>query len=405
MSIDWPETTKRNGLPVQKSQANIRAFLKALGITLRHNDFTRRDEIMRVGRDTVPLDDATIRELRLAADDEGLSPKAEYFCDVLFNEARRNGYHPVRDYLAKRKWDGKDRLDRLAADYLGAEDTEFNRHIVAATAIAAVRRILAPGTKHDNLLVIEGAQGVGKSSFVKALASEAWFSDSFHIGTDPKETIEQTSGKWICELSELAGLGRKERERVKASLSRTVDTARTAYQRIACDVPRQFIMIGTSNSSEYLTDTTGNRRFWPIRIGKVKLDAIRRDRDQIWAEAVVREAMGESTELPPELWEDAEVTQEARLNTEPWLDKLGEHIEDQCGGIRASAVWDFLGIETSRQDPHMASRVSDVMRRLNFAKDKKRPPGTTHQVACFVRTGWGLNSAMPWIDLPRGGRS
>lgn len=401
---DWPEVVKGSTRPIQRSQANICAFLGARGITLRHNAFTRRDEIIRDGRNAQPLDDAILREIRLDADAAGLSPKVEYFNDVIFNEARRNTFHPVMAYLDRLEWDGNDRLDQLAASYLGAEDTALNRQFIRSTLIAAVRRIRSPGSKFDNLLVIEGPQGAGKSSFVKALAGEQWFSDSLHIGTDPKETIEQTSGKWICELGELAGLGKKDRERVKAFLSRSVDSARLSYQRLASDAPRQFILIGTSNSSEYLTDTTGNRRFWPIHIGKVDLEAIRRDRDQIWAEAAYYESEGESTELPPELWEDAEAAQERRLNAEPWLDLIEAELGDRTGAIAATTVWSFLGIETSRQDPHMAQRIGDVMRRLGFERGKRRAPGFPNPVACFVRHGWGFGAA-PWIDLPKGGRS
>ncbi|MBX9842583.1 MAG: virulence-associated E family protein [Xanthobacteraceae bacterium] len=403
MSIDWPEVAINTQRPIQRSQANVCAFLESRGIKLRHNAFTRRDEIARDGRNPQPLDDAILREIRLEADAVGLSPKVEYFNDVIFNEARRNSFHPVLAYLDRLQWDGKDRLDRLAARYLGADDTALHRQFIRSTLIAAVRRIRSPGSKFDNLLVIEGAQGAGKSSFVKALASEAWFSDSLHIGTDPKETIEQTSGKWICELGELVGLGKKDRERVKAFLSRTVDSARLSYQRLASDAPRQFILIGTSNSSEYLTDTTGNRRFWPIRIGTVDLDAIRRDRDQIWAEAAYHEGEGESTELPPELWDDAAAAQECRLNSEPWFDELDAEIGERHGAVRAAAVWSFLGIATDRRDPHMAVRIGDVMRRLGFEKDKRRSVGFPNPVACFVREGWGTGAA-PWIDLPTGGR-
>lgn len=400
--IDWPEVTRGKGStrPIQRSQANIRAFLDARGITLQHNAHQCRDEIVRNGRDAQPLDDATLRELRLAPDDEGLSPRSEFFNDVLFNEARRNTYHPVLNYIERLEWDGRDRLDRLAADYFGAADTALNQQIMRSTMIAGVRRIRVPGSKFDNLPVIEGAQGAGKSSAVKALAGEHWFSDSLNIGSDPRETIELTRGKWICELSELVGLGKKDRERVKAFLSRSVDSARMSYQRLPIDAPRQFILIGTSNSTEYLTDTTGNRRFWPIRIGKVNLDAIHRDRDQLWAEAAYHEASGESTELPPELWADAEAAQEKRLSAEPWLDLISAQIGEKRCIIRASAVWDFLGIDASRQDPHMAARIGDVMRRLGFEKDRKRPPAGANPVSCFIRQG----ESSTWLDLPKGGR-
>jgi predicted P-loop ATPase len=248
MTIDWPVIDNKTKRPIARSQPNIREFLAARGIELRHNSFSRRDEVVRDGRVTM-LDDATLREIRLEADEAGLCPKTEYFNDVIFNLARGNSYHPVLAYIKALEWDGRPRLERLAAEYLGAEDTPLTRAMLLAFIVAAVRRICDPGCKFDNLLVLEGHQGVGKSSFCKVMASEAWFSDSLSIGTDPKDTIESTSGKWICELAEMAGFGKKDRERVKAFLSRSVDSAALKYQRLASDVPRQFVLIATSNNS------------------------------------------------------------------------------------------------------------------------------------------------------------
>ncbi|MFA5952794.1 MAG: virulence-associated E family protein [Hyphomicrobium sp.] len=397
-TIKWPESVRdKDGkkTPVHRSQHNIRTFLDACGIELRRNAFSLRDEITRDGH-TRTLDDAELRRLRLEADARGLRPKTEFFNDVIFDLARQNAYHPVLAYIEGLTWDGRKRLDQVASYYAGAENTGLNRAMMRATLIAAVRRIRHPGSKFDNLLVLEGKQGAGKSSFVKALAGEPWFSDSLHIGTDPKETIEQTSGKWICELAELAGLGKKDRERVKAFLSRSVDSARLSYQRIASDVPRQFVLVATTNTSEYLSDTTGNRRFWPMRVGIVNLAAVRRDRDQIWAEAAHYEAKGESTQLARELWSDAEGAQNGRMITDPWLDQLEPALAGTLGAVATADLWKFLEIKAAHQDPYSSQRLTAVMAQLGFEKKKKRKDGAP--LSCYVSKGAGASHSA-WINL------
>ena len=181
--IYWPEWEK--GEPRSRSAANIRAFLTHAGVALRRNEFTHRDEITRDGK-TEPLSDAIVVALRLEAHALGLDPPEAFFNDVVNNEARAHGYHPVRDYLASIAWDGTPRLDTLLIDYAGAPDTALNRAFGRKTFVAAVRRVRQPGCKHDSCLVLEGPQGSGKSSLVRTLASPAWFTDCVSIGAEPK---------------------------------------------------------------------------------------------------------------------------------------------------------------------------------------------------------------------------
>src|SRR5262245_16675409 len=166
--------------------------------------------------------------------------------------------------------------------------------------IAGVRRIRKPGCKFDTALVFEGKQGTSKSKLVRILASEPWFSDNLPVGADAKLIIEQTAGVWIVELAELSGMRRSEVEAVKTMLSRQSDRARPSYGRHAVDRHRQFIFIGTINETRYLKDTTGNRRFWPVKTGELDYIGLARDRDQLWAEAAYWEEKGEPLELPPE---------------------------------------------------------------------------------------------------------
>ena len=177
-----------------------------------------------------------------------------------------HAFNPVLDYLDSLKWDGKPRLDTWLSAYLGAANGKLNRAIGRKTLIAAVRRARSPGTKFDQIMVWEGPQGSGKSSALKILAGD-FFSDAEIIGLGGKEVMELCGGVWLFEISELEGLGKRDVAHVKAFASRTHDKARPAYGYAAVERGRTCIFIGTTNSSDYLADDTGKRRFWPVAIG------------------------------------------------------------------------------------------------------------------------------------------
>lgn len=241
--------------------------------------------------------------------------------------ARDNCIHPVRDYLNGLAWDGVERLDRWALTYLGAEDTPLNRAFGALWAISAVARIMRPGAKVDHMLILEGPQGARKSTALKVLAGEAWFTDELaEIGS--KDAAQQMRGVWIVEIAELDAIGRAEVSRIKAFLTRTVDRYRPPYGRYVIDVPRQCVFAGSVNPDTYLRDETGNRRFWPLRCGTIDLDALRRDRDQLWAEAVLRFREGAIWWLEdPMLIAAADEVQATRLQADAWDDLIDHWLE------------------------------------------------------------------------------
>jgi predicted P-loop ATPase len=199
---------------------------------------------------------------------------------------------------------------------------------------------------------------------------------------DSKQVIERTTGKWIIEASELHGNRGREAEQLKAFLSRQIDgPVRLAYARLPISVPRQFVIIGTTNTSVgYLKDATGGRRFWPVRVQRFDVDAILRDRDQIWAEAAEREATGESIRLDSDLWEAAGQQQEQRRAADPWEDDIEELLEDpdvvELDGVPADAVsigaiWARLGVEANHRDHRHADRVAAIVQRHRFTLKKK----------------------------------
>ena len=368
---DWPERTEK-GSPRSRSQANIREFIAWRGVQFQFNAFTMRASATLDG-ETVPLSDEIMRGLRLEADALGLSPSKDFFEDVCLDLAQRNSFHPPREYLVGLVWDKTERLGKWLTTYLGVEDCALHGAFGRIHLIAAVRRLRKPGTKHDACLVFESKeQGVGKSTAIRTLAGDEWFTDALSIGEDPKGVIEQTSGAWLVEIAELSGIRRSEVEQVKAMISRQVDRARLAYGRFASDRARQFVLFGTVNESQYLRNSTGNRRFWPVRVGRIDLKALTRDRDQIWAEAAFHETRGEAIELPERLWAEAAKAQESRVIGDPWKEILGPVLEGKRGCILAKQLWAKLGIQPDRQDGNAGQRLTRVMNELGFKKARRR---------------------------------
>jgi predicted P-loop ATPase len=310
--------------------------------------------------------------MRMQIDDKWhLSAAKDFFTDVVFDIAHQNSFHPVRDYLDGLDWDGVSRLDGWLHRYGGAKDDDYTKAIGALVLIAAVRRIRQPGCKFDEMLVLESDQGKNKSSALAILAKrEDWFSDDLPLNADSQKVIERIAGRWIVEAAELAGMRKGEVEHMKSFLSRRIDRARMAYGRVPLEHPRQCVFIGTDNSGNYLRDSTGNRRIWPVRIEQFDLVALSRDVDQLWAEASIREANAESIRLDKTLWDAAAAEQEERRIDDPFVEVLQERLGDQEGKIRTLDLWNALGVEVERRTQDQNARLGSVMRQLGFERKK-----------------------------------
>jgi len=210
--------------------------------------------------------------------------------EALIAVVAQRAFHPIKEYLDELpEWDGVERVDTLLIDYLGADDNEYSKAVIRKTLLAAITRIYNPGTKFDTVLILNGPQGIGKSTLFSKLG-KSWFSDSLTI-TDmrDKAAAEKLQGYWILELGELAGIRKTDVETVKSFVTRTDDKYRASYGVNVESHPRQCVIVGTTNSeSGFLRDITGNRRFWPVRVsGKgIKKAWELKDIDQIWAEAL-----------------------------------------------------------------------------------------------------------------------
>jgi len=279
------------GLPQAKSQHNIRTAMALLGVEVRYDMFHDRMLITGLPGHSV-LDDNAMEKLWLAVDAKyNFLPQFDFFIRVVRETARRNSFHPVRDYLDGLKWDEAPRIDGWLTNYAQADSTPYLRAVGKNMLVAAVRRVRHPGCKFDEMPVFESPQGKNKSSALRVLAvEEDWYSDDLPLNADSKKLIEQTIGRWIVEVPELSGMRKVDIEHLKSQLSRQVDHARMSYGRMPTEKKREFITVGTTNDDKYLRDPTGNRRYWPIKTPAFDLEALKRDRDQLWAEAAAREA-------------------------------------------------------------------------------------------------------------------
>lgn len=374
----WVETTKQ-GDPV-KSYRNTLLAVARLGVECRWNTFRNRLilESEALGALAGELNDnACVRLRQLIIDTYGFDPGKEHVGDAAKQHALSNPFNPVVDYLetTQAAWDGTERLGGWLTTYLGAPEDELTRAIGRATLVAAVRRARSPGCKFDFITVLEGPQGSGKSSALRVLAGDDdVFSDAELLHLDGRGQMEAVQGVWIYELGELAGLRAADVEKVKAFASRTHDRARAAYERFTSDLPRCCIFVGTTNKDDYLRDATGNRRFWPVPTTTIDLAALRRDRDQLWAEAATVEAEGDPLGLPESLWETAAEVQRDRVAEDSWTDVLRDvSFQRHTHGrkrVLTEALYRLLKIEPRDQTPATGQRLRAVMERLGWTKAK-----------------------------------
>jgi hypothetical protein len=386
----WADIYK-NGRP-RPSLKNAQIAIQRLGITcscdfFRHRLYVDGLEVQQYNGELTDNICAAVRNIVL--DKFSIDMTKEHIRDAVHMLALENGRDSLLDYLNSLQWDGESRISDFLIRYFGAEDTAFNRSIGRKMLIAAVRRARQPGVKYDTVVVFEGAQGTGKSTALEILAGRENFSDQDVLSLDTKGHIETLEGVWILELSELDGLKRADIARVKAFISRTEDRARPAYGRSRENRPRRNIFAGTTNEDQYLRDTTGNRRFWPVKIGEIDLNCLKRDRDQIWAEAVCLEKKGEPIALEKELYPVAAELQAQRLEQDAWLEVLseieGEVIEGEERIGTGQILLQHLRIPADRQSAAIAKRLATVMRQLGWEGPKGMRIGHNPTVRGYSR--------------------
>lgn len=282
------------------------------------------------------------------ANNHGVQFPKEIFQMALTTVANKRRFHPIEDYLQELpEWDGQERVERLLVDYLGADDTVFNREAIRKVLLAAIARTYHPGIKFDYMLVLNGPQGIGKSTFFGRLF-KGFLSDSLTmLDMRDKTGSEKLQGYWALEVAEMAGMRKADIECVKSFISRQEDIYRPAYGRVVEKHPRRCVIVGSTNSSTgFLRDISGNRRFWPVKCSGGKLkpwNLTDEELDQVWAEAMAAYNNGESLLLSKEAEELAAKEQREAIEEDPRMAQVVEYLEKPL-----PVNWDKLDLDTRR---------------------------------------------------------
>jgi predicted P-loop ATPase len=315
--------------------------------------------------------DWTDHEDRLTADwmqHHGIYVSVEVAGLAIQTVAKDCSFHPVRERLNSLKWDGTKRIDGWLSLYLGVPPTPYANAVGSRWLISAVARIYEPGVKADCALILEGGQGLMKSTALKAIG-EPWFTDEIaDLGT--KDAAMQTRGVWLIEIAELDSMSRAEVSKVKSFISRATDRFRPPYGKRLIESPRQCVFAGSVNQSTYLRDETGGRRFWPVTCTRILIDDLRRDRDQLWAEAVARYRQGEKWWLDTsELTFAAEQEQADRYEGDSWDEPIAGYVEDR-ESVSIEEVLRFLDKPVGTWTQYDKTRVARSLKALGWERYK-----------------------------------
>lgn len=287
-------------------------------------------------------------------------------------ETRR--YHPVREWLESLTWDQEPRLSHWLHRIAGAPDDEYTRQCGRWWMIGAVARIYKPGCKVDHMLILEGEQGIRKSTLLEHLCPTRDLFRDTPIDLKNKDSFTALRGKWILEWAELDSLTRAEARSVKAYVSSQVDSYRPPYARRDLDAPRQCVFAGTTNESAYLTDPTGNRRFWPVRCSVVDIAELDSQRDQLWAESVAMFKQG-ATWWPDTLEADAttRAAQDERVREDPWVEVVRAWLPSRLENeLTVSFILEnACGCPKEKMGVSDSTRVGRIMKQLGWVSGRR----------------------------------
>jgi predicted P-loop ATPase len=402
---EWQErlilTEKRRPAACEANAAAIISHHPALAGSVWHDEFANHPVFRRPvpwprkddgdERRGVPVEDADLAAMAVWMQREcGLMVSPAKVATAVSAVCRERRFHPVRDYLSMLEWDGIPRIGKWLHTYVHAEDNDYHSAVGSRWLIGGVRRVFKPGCKVDTALILEGPQGLMKSSAAAVLANE-WFTDTMPDLTN-KDAMQQLQGVWIVELAELSALNKSEASRIKSFMSSPSDRLRVAFGRVVQDFPRQCVFIGTVNpEGGYLKDPTGARRFWVVRCGgedgtrKVDIGALRRDRDQLWAEAVHMHRAGHPH------W----------LDTDDLEAAAQEQQRDRYAGDAKDALiaeWVENNAKTDK-DGHRSVSVGEVLEGALHINDRSRWTQAEQNLVSKCLT------AMKWMRRRIGGRN
>lgn len=303
----------------------------------------------------------------------GLNGSTEKTKNAIYVGARKNPLHPAREYFNKLEWDGKPRLATWLTYYCGAEydDPDYLAAVGTKWMCAAVARVMVPGIKFDNMLILEGDQDAYKSTTLRELSTfgegefaQEYFTDAFNLANaENKDELAKLAGVLIVEISELDGFHKRENTFLKAFISRQTDQYRVPYGSVVETYPRQFVFAGTYNpTGGVFSDPTGARRFWPVKVGKkIDISKLKADKEQLWAEAVYRYKQGEKLYLPEELKiKAADAAAKRRI-----VDEWNNDVMDAVGNaefVEVRNIMKTMGLDITTRTSRESRRIGDILR-------------------------------------------
>jgi predicted P-loop ATPase len=358
-----------NGTPVP-NVANVLIGLRADYPDVFAYDEMRRTAVFKETRRAIT--DTDVTRMQESFQHAGLKRVgSEPMYSAIMAHSQDHAFHPVREYLAGLQWDGVPRLKTWLSTYIGAENTEYAAAIGAMFMISMVARVMRPGCKADHMLVLEGEQGSLKSTCCRVLAGDDYFSDNLP-DLDSKDSSQHLAGKWLIEVAELHSFDRATSLKIKSYITRQEERYRPPYGRMEVHEPRQCVFIGTTNKEAYLRDETGGRRFWPVKTGRIDIEALRRNRDQLFAEAKVLFEQGSHW------WPDADFErlhikpqQSERYEADPWEETISKYLDGITKVTVCEVAREAIGIDTPRIDRADQNRIMSTLTDLGWKRGKR----------------------------------
>lgn len=323
-----------------------------------------------------PVQDRDYSEAVMWLETRMMTPKASNIAAVVQTIAERASFDRLREYLGGLQWDGQKRLETWMTYYLGVEDGSYSRAVGKRWLISSVARGLEPGCKVDTMPILEGPQGLKKSTALRVLYGDEFFADELSdIGS--KDAMMEMQGVWGLEIQEMHRFSAAETNAVKKFLTRQTDRFRPPYGRSVIEAPRRVVLAGTINpeGNAYLRDPTGARRFWPLECGrKLDIDSLEKDRDQLWAEAMHLYHAKTAWWVQDDELVHVEAEQEKRTDIDVWADVISPFLKNKDAVAQTDVLY-HLGIPTKDADIRHAARIGRIMKKLGWSRHRERTNG------------------------------
>jgi virulence-associated protein E len=371
MSTGWRDVYK-DGSPKQSMQ-NALSALTRLGVDFEYDSFNNRKGLSIGDAPRTELSEDGCASLRkLIVDRLGFDPGKGHTFDAANILCLENSFHPILDYIDGIEWDGETGIDRMLTDYFGADATPYTLAVSKHLMVAAIRRLRQPGTKLDNLIVLEGEYGSDPSAALQILAGESNHSNQSVLALDPRAQVEAVEGIWIYELCRLEGLTRVEASRINSFMMRQEDLIRPTGPKAMPHRARQCSFIATTALGSTLNPALANCQLLPVKTGEINLDGLEHDRDQLWAEAAHLERQMEELIFPEELLPDELKT---HSGSDPWLKVLSKAEGHRKGDYYRISTQELaeqhLGIKGGHLHAYHPKRLGTLMRGLGWVGPKK----------------------------------